>query len=385
MRSRDIIIFISLVFIIYSAACTFLYFKGAMAFRGIIDDNLYTVLFIIISLTFIAGKVLERVFSSVIADILNVTGGFWLSFMLYSVIIIIAADLLSLALVLSGIIKPEGADQFRQHSYLYAFGLTILINIAGFLNTVYPVTRRYRIKIDKPAKTKDIRIAAVSDIHLGSVLRKRSMRFLSRRLEALAPDMVLLLGDIVDGEINPVIRDDLLESLRMPLSAKYVFAITGNHEYIGGSSKTIPYIESKGIRILLDETLTLEEGIQLAGRKDRDSQRYTGRSRKNLSELLEGTDSNKPLIILDHQPPAKNDDIDTSFDIMLSGHTHNGQMWPLNYLTSRLYKVSYGHKTLKGTHYIVSSGYGTWGPRVRLGSRSELLDIRLSFSDQAGN
>ncbi|MDZ7738608.1 MAG: metallophosphoesterase [Bacteroidales bacterium] len=382
MRSRDIIIFITLVLLIYSAACTFLYFKGASAFSGIMDNNIYTALFITVSVTFIAGKLLERVSSSVIADILNVIGGFWLSFMLYSVIIIIAADLLRLVLELSGIIIPGVSDQFRQYSYLIAFGLTILIIIAGFLNTVSPVTKKYRVTLNKPAKTKEIRIAAVSDIHLGSVLRKRSMRVLSRKLEALAPDMVLFLGDLIDGEIGPVIRDDLLDSLKIPESVKYVFAITGNHEYIGGHSKTIPYIESKGIRILLDEVVTLEEGVQLAGRKDRDSQRYTGQQRKDLADLLEGTDSKKPVIVLDHQPPLKNDDNIASFDIMLSGHTHNGQMWPLNYLTARLYKISYGHRKIDGTHHIVSSGYGTWGPRVRLGSRSELIDISLTFNNQ---
>ncbi len=383
MRSRDIIIFITLVFIIYSAACTFLYFKGVIAFRGIMDDHLYTALFIIISVTFIAGKLMERLYSSVIADILNVIGGFWLSFMLYSVVIIIAADLFRLVLEISGIIIPVASDQFRQYSYLIAFGITILIIIAGFLNTVSPVTKKYQITLAKAAKIKEIRIAAVSDIHLGSVLRKRSMRLLTRKLEALAPDMVLFLGDMLDGEINPVLRDNLLESLKLPVTAKYVFAITGNHEYIGGHSKTISYIESKGIRVLLDEVITLEEGIQLAGRKDRDSQRYTGQRRRNLTELLEGTDSRKPVIVLDHQPPLKNDDNKASFDIMLSGHTHNGQMWPLNYLTARIYKISYGHKSVKGIHYIVSSGYGTWGPRVRLGSRSELLDIRLVFNDRA--
>ncbi|MFP4488216.1 MAG: metallophosphoesterase [Bacteroidales bacterium] len=384
MRSRDIIIFIAIVFIIYSAACTFLYFKGAIAFSGIIDNSLYTIFFIIISVAFIAGKVLERVSSSVIADILNVIGGFWLSFLLYGVLIIIVADLVIIALETGSMIQLD-SERLRQKSYLIAFVLSILIIIAGFINTVSPVTRKYHISLDKPAKAKQIRIAAISDIHLGSVIRKRSMRILSRRLEAMTPDMVLFLGDTVDGEIVPVLRDDLLDSLRIPESVKYVFAITGNHEYIGGHSKTIPYIESKGIRMLIDETVTLEEGIQLAGRKDRDSQRYTGQQRKDLADLLQGTDSKKPVIVMDHQPPAKNDDNRSSADIILSGHTHKGQMWPLNYLTARIYNVNYGHKSIGDTHYIVSSGYGTWGPRVRLGSRSELLDITLTFNEITDN
>ena len=379
MRSRDIIIFFTVVFIIYSGANAFLYFKGADAFSGIMDTNLYTILFILISLAFIAGKILERKFSSIAADILNIIGGFWLSFMFYSVIIIIAADLLRAVFALTNIISPDIIPGFRQVSYLLSFSVALLLVIAGFINTLFPVTRKYCIDIDKPAGIKELKIAAVSDIHLGSIIRKRSMRILSGRLGAISPDMVLFLGDMVDGEINPVLRNDLLESLILPHTAKYVYAITGNHEYIGNHSKTIPYIENKGIRILVDEVISLEEGIQLAGRKDRDSFRYTGERRKALEDLLRGVDNGKPVIVMDHQPPMTKENNLSGFDIMFSGHTHNGQMWPLNYLTARIYKLIYGHRVINGCHYIVSSGYGSWGPRVRLGSRSEVLDITLRF------
>ena len=343
------------------------------------DTNLYTILFILISLAFIAGKILERKFSSIAADILNIIGGFWLSFMFYSVIIIIAADLLRAVFALTNIISPDIIPGFRQVSYLISLSVALLLVIAGFINTLFPVTRKYCIDIDKPAGIKELKIAAVSDIHLGSIIRKRSMRILSGRLGAISPDMVLFLGDMVDGEINPVLRNDLLESLILPHTAKYVYAITGNHEYIGNHSKTIPYIENKGIRILVDEVISLDEDIQLAGRKDRDSFRYTGERRKDLEDLLRGVDNGKPVIVMDHQPPMTKENNLSGFDIMFSGHTHNGQMWPLNYLTARIYKLIYGHRVINGCHYIVSSGYGSWGPRVRLGSRSEVLDITLRF------
>lgn len=380
MRSRDVIIFFTVVFIIYAGASTFLYFKGEDAFSGIIKAKLFTIVFIGISLTFIAGKTLERKSSSIAVDILNITGGFWLSFMLYSIILIVAADVLRFVLVLTNVISPEIIMQFRKVSYLISFGVAVILIISGFINTVFPVIRKYSITIAKPARVKRLKIAAVSDIHLGSIIRKRSMRMLSQKLEDISPDMVLFLGDIIDGEINPVLRDDLLESLSLPDSAKHVYAITGNHEYIGDPEKTIPYIESKGIKILLDEVISLDEGIQLAGRKDRDSFRYTGKQRKYLKDLLQGIDLNKPVIVMDHQPPMRKDNNLSSFDIMLSGHTHNGQMWPLNYLTSRIYKLIYGYRQIGNSHYIVSSGYGSWGPRVRLGSRSEILEITIKFS-----
>ena len=145
----------------------------------------------------------------------------------------------------------------------------------GFINAVIPVVKKYDITINKPAgDIKTLRIAAVSDIHLGSIIRKRSIRKLSVMLKEMKPDIVLLLGDIVDGEIGPVMRGDLLQYFTRPNCNDGLYAITGNHEFIGGANRTIPYIESKGIRVLKDEIVTLEGGIQLIGRIDRDSRRF---------------------------------------------------------------------------------------------------------------
>ncbi|HCC71759.1 MAG TPA: hypothetical protein DEQ09_11500 [Bacteroidales bacterium] len=375
MKARDIVIFLIIVFIIYSSANIYIYFKGEFAFGDLIGNSLYTILFILLSFSFVAGKILEHNYSSLTSDILNIIGGFWLSFIFYSVIILIAADLLRFLFVLINIIPPDNINAVKQASYLVSFGLALLLIISGFTNTEFPVVRKYEVVLNKPSHIKEITIAAVSDIHLGSIIRKRSMRILSGKLESISPDMVLLLGDIVDGEINPVLRNDLLQSLTFPSTASHVYAITGNHEYIGNYQKTIPYIENKGIRILLDEVVEVYEGIQLAGRKDRDSFRYTGKRRKDLDDLLKEADKEKPVIIMDHQPPLKKENNLSGFDIMLSGHTHNGQMWPLNYLTSSIYRLQYGHKVIDGCHYIVSSGFGSWGPRVRLGSRSEILEM----------
>ena len=144
--------------------------------------------------------------------------------------------------------------------------MSALLIAGGFINAVIPVVTRYDISINKSAgEIKTLRIAAVSDIHLGSIIRKRSMKKLSVMLNELNPDLVLLLGDIVDGELGPVLRGDLLQYFTCPKCTDGLFAITGNHEFIGGGDRTIPYIESKGIRVLKDETVTLEGGIQLIG------------------------------------------------------------------------------------------------------------------------
>jgi predicted MPP superfamily phosphohydrolase len=179
------------------------------------------------------------------------------------------------------------------------------------------------------------------------------------------PDIVLLLGDIVDGEIGPVLRDDLLSYFTCPKCKDGLYAITGNHEFIGGASVTIPYIEKKGIRILKDEIVTLDGGIQLIGRIDRDGSRINKMERLPLEELVKKADQSKPIILLDHQPLKLSETEKSGVDLQLSGHTHNGQMWPLNHVTGWIYEVSYGYKKKGETQIIVSSGFGIWGPRIR--------------------
>jgi hypothetical protein len=258
-----------------------------------------------------------------------------------------------------------------------------MLIIGGFINAIIPVTREYNITINKSAgSVKTLRIAAVSDIHLGSIIRKRSLKKMSGMIKDLKPDLVLLLGDIVDGEIGPVLRGDLLQYFTWPECVDGLYAITGNHEFIGGANRTIPYIESKGIRVLKDEMVTIEGGIQIIGRIDRDSYRFYRKERMPLGELMKLADTTKPVILLDHQPFHLDETAKYGIDLELSGHTHNGQMWPLNYVTRMIYELSYGYLKKRNTNFIVSSGYGLWGPRIRSGSRSEVLLINLTF---AGN
>jgi hypothetical protein len=309
-------------------------------------------------------------------------GGFWLAFMLYGFVLFLLSDIVFLALTVPGIISGQDIFLYRKYSFYIIASLSSMLIIGGFINALIPVIKEYNISINKPVSgLKTLRIAAVSDIHLGSVIRKRSMKKLSGMLKEMKPDIIFLLGDIVDGEIGPVMRDDLLQYLTIPESKDGLYAITGNHEFIGGAGRTIPYIESKGIRVLKDEVVTLEGGIQLVGRIDRDSRRFYGKDRLPLGELMKQADTLKPVIVLDHQPFHLNESAEYGIDLQLSGHTHNGQMWPLNYVTEKIYELSYGYLKKGNSQFIVSSGYGLWGPRVRSGSRSEVLLINIQFSD----
>jgi len=376
------IVFFSIALLIYSLVNIYIFYKGYKAIPCLQNHKfLYSITFFLLAVIFIVAKILESKHSSVITDILNILGGFWLAFMLYGFLFFLLSDIILLLLRIPGIISIDNIFLFRKWSFIIIASVSSILIIGGFINALIPFTKEYNITINKSAGSiKTLRIAAVSDIHLGSIIRKRSIKKLSMILKDLKPDMVLLLGDIVDGEIGPVLRGDLLQYFTSPKSIDGLFAITGNHEFIGGANKTIPYIESKGIRVLKDEMVTLEGGIQLIGRIDRDSFRFYKKERLSLGELMKQADTTKPVILLDHQPFHLDETAKYGIDLQLSGHTHNGQMWPLNYVTSKIYELNYGYLKKRNTHFIVSSGYGLWGPRVRSGSRSEVLLINLKFA-----
>lgn len=381
------LVFFSIVLAIYSLANIYIFYKGYNAIPALHNNKLvYAVTFFFLAAIFIFAKILESRHSSVISDVFNIIGGFWLAFLLYGFLFFILSDILLFILKIPRLISAENIILFRKYSFIITISLSSVFIIGGFINAIIPVVKEYSITINKSAgDIKSLRIAAASDIHLGSIIRKRSIKKLSAMLQKLKPDVVFLLGDIVDGEIGPVLRGDLLQYFTIPDASDGLFAITGNHEFIGGGAKTIPYIESKGIRVLKDEMVILPGGIQLIGRIDRDSFRFYGKQRMPLADLLKQADPTKPIILLDHQPFHLGEAADSGVDLQLSGHTHNGQMWPLNYLTARIYELSYGYLKKGNSNFIVSSGYGLWGPRVRSGSRSEVLLINIKFAGQPSN
>ncbi len=385
MKTYQLVIFLAIVLTIYSLSNVYIFVKGFNA-TPLPRSNkiIYTIIFIVLATTFIAGKFLEARHSSVFSDALNIIGGFWLGFMLYGTLFLFISDIAALVLRITGVFDSETIKDYRKWAYIATVSVSIILITSGFINSLIPRIKEYNISINKSAgEVNKLKIAAVSDIHLGSLIRKRSMKKLSAKLEEIHPDLVLLLGDIVDGELGPVLRDDLLKYFTEPHSKDGLYAITGNHEFIGGAKRTIPYIESKGIRLLKDEVVELPGGIQMIGRIDRDATRFYGKERMTTADLMKNIDLSRPVIMLDHQPVKLREASEAGVDLQLSGHTHNGQMWPLNYVVRWIYELSYGYLKKGNTHIIVSSGFGLWGPRIRLGSRSEILVINLTFNNSA--
>lgn len=382
MKNGQFIIFITVVLTVYLIGNLYIFFKGYNVIPPTrLNRILYITIFIALATTFFAGRSLESLHSSVFADILNTIGGFWMGFLLYGFLFLFVSDIAGWLIKITGLMNSQVIPEYRKWSFIISMILSALFITGGFINALIPVVRQYNVTIEKSADgISDLRIAAVSDIHLGSIIRKRSMKKLSGMLDRVKPDVIFLLGDIVDGDIGPVLRGDLLKYFHEPGTKYGLYGITGNHEFIGGAERTISYIESKGIRLLKDEKVILPGGVQVYGRLDSYSFRFKNKQRLTLDELMKDADHSKPVILLDHQPVQLELSEKAGVDLQLSGHTHNGQMWPLNYITKKLFEVSYGYLRKGNTQIIVSSGFGLWGPRIRSGSRPELIVIDVSFS-----
>jgi predicted MPP superfamily phosphohydrolase len=214
---------------------------------------------------------------------------------------------------------------------------------------------------------------------MGTLIGPRRTGKLVDSINALNPDIILLAGDIVDEDLAPVIRQNLGEALTRLKAPLGVYGITGNHEYIGGAEAAVKYLEAHGITMLRDSVVKVADAFYVAGREDRDKNRFSGKPRKEVKELLLGADLSRPVILLDHQPFALEKAMEAGVDLQLSGHTHHGQLWPLNFITRAVYEVSMGYKKKGNTHFYVSPGFGGWGPPVRTGHRPEVVSILLRF------
>jgi predicted MPP superfamily phosphohydrolase len=384
MRPIQLIVFLSIVIGVYSAVNYYIYSRGMAAIPT--DANFrswYPWIFLFLSSSYIIARFLEKVWLSPVSDALTWIGSFWLALMIYFLLAVVFIDLIRLInYVLPIYPKFITNDLVNARFWIFkgVVAITTIVVLAGYFNAMNPGIRNLDIHILKKAgKYKQLNIVMASDIHMGTLVGPKRTQKLVSRINGLKPDIILFAGDLVDEDLAPVIRHDLGKSLKMLKAPLGVYAITGNHEYIGGAENAVKYLQEHGIKLLRDTSILIDGSFYLAGRDDRDKPRFSGKPRKLLQEVLAGVDKSLPIIMMDHQP-FKLDAVEKAgVDLQLSGHTHHGQLWPFNYITEAMYEISWGYKQKGSSHFYVSSGYGGWGPPVRIGNRPELVSIRVTF------
>jgi predicted MPP superfamily phosphohydrolase len=267
--------------------------------------------------------------------------------------------------------------RFALISHIALAALLAVIISFGSWQARHETVTRYRMVTEKPLPGGRLSVTLVSDIHTGSMVKKKHLDRLVSAVNRLEGDIILLAGDIIDRANMDCIdeyRAGNLSRLNAPLG---VWAITGNHEYIGGDLEEFHRrVEADGIRLLMDEAVLIADAFYIIGRKDRSAARR-GDGRKPLGELTEGLDRSLPFIMMDHQPFNLEEAEAEGIDLQVSGHTHNGQIWPGPLIVKRIYENGYGLLYKGRTTVVVTSGFGTWGPPLRLGTRAEIVFIEL--------
>lgn len=252
-------------------------------------------------------------------------------------------------------------------------GIFLVLLIAGLYFAYQPTSRTIEMEVDKNAD--DLKIIVASDFHLGVLSTKNHLERFVELANKENPDLVLLVGDIIDDDPKWFIEQNMDETLAKLKTTHGVYGVLGNHEYYG--KKTEPFLEvmkKANVTMLLDETILINDEFYLTGQED-----LTNKNRLPL-EVLKPLDETKPWIIMNHTPTQLEVPTKLQADLHLSGHTHKGQLWPNNYLTNRLFEVDYGYLKKETTHFLVSSGYGFWGPPMRIGSQAELWVVHLNFT-----
>ena len=288
-------------------------------------------------------------------------GSVWLVFTLYMVLALVVTDI---ARIFFPIGKPYG--------FIAPLGFTVCLLIYGYFNYKHLDIQRLDITLDKPLQGNPMKVVAISDVHLGNGTRKPQLKKFVEMINAEAPDLIVIGGDLIDNSLLPLYQQKMQEELKQLKAPMGIYMVPGNHEYISGIKECKIFLKDTPVRLLHDSIVTLPNGLQIIGRDDRSNRRRTP-----LAQLMKQTDAAKPTLLLDHQPyeVAKKDSL--GIDIQFSGHTHRGQVWPLSLLVDNIYEQSHGYRKWTHSHVYVSSGLSLWGPPFRIGTNSDMLVMTI--------
>lgn len=308
----------------------------------------------------------------------------WLAQLCYdignsSIFVLLYLTITFLVLDAGRLLRLIPRDWLYQNFYTAA-AITVgifLLFLMGNIHYRHKVRETMRITTEKTL-SRPLRLVAMSDLHLGYHNPRKELARWVDLINGEHPDVILIAGDIIDMSARPLIEEDMAQEFRR-IEAP-VYACLGNHEYYTGEPLAQQFYRDAGIHLLKD-TCALVGDLLIIGRDDR-----TNPHRKALGLLIKETSRLSPLtsnlkpftILLDHQPYHLEQAEREGIDLQLSGHTHDGQLWPISWITSQLYECSWGPWQRGNTRYYISSGIGIWGGKFRIGTQSEYVVVEIS-------
>ncbi len=317
---------------------------------------------------FFLGRALRHGSSGSMAAFVELWAMNWMGSLFLLFVCMLAADLLT------GFGWLFSRQALMLRGLALAFGL-MLSGIALVQGARAPVVKSHTIALaELPEALDGIKVVALSDLHLGTLTGPSWLQARVKQVQALKPDMVVLLGDIFEGhgrDIEALSR--VLKRLGPPLGA---WAVLGNHDFYGRPLRTAELMKKSGFRLLRNRWAEVRPGLVAAGVDDLTTHYRREKTGDPLVQALKDRPGGA-TILLSHTPWGAEQAAAAGVDLMLCGHTHGGQIWPFGYLVKSVYPLFAGRYTVGDLFVLVSRGTGTWGPRMRLWRRGEILDLTL--------
>ena len=239
----------------------------------------------------------------------------------------------------------------------------------------YPTIKHVSLTLPKGSSDRDsLTIVIMSDLHIGEIIGNPLVQRYVQMSNELHPDMVVLVGDIMDYESRFAEKARIEEDLQQLKAPLGVYIVNGNHEYRANRIAKYRWLKKTGATLLIDSVAMPGSSFYLIGRDD-----YINKKRATLHRLMTSIDTTKPIIVLDHQPWSLAEMRMNHVDLGLHGHTHNGQLWPYPILMKLIYECPYGYHQKGPTQFYVSSGIGVAGAPYRVGTRSEMVVLHIRF------
>ncbi|MBB4034616.1 hypothetical protein GGR21_000503 [Dysgonomonas hofstadii] len=314
------------------------------------------------------------------ASTLYKIGTAWFFILLYFFIVMAVKDLFGLTNKLFHFMPSDAITRYTKENWVglgFMIGFIALVMICGYLKYNWKLRVELPLTIDKPINDSTafgpLRIVAISDLHLGYGIGKSEFEKWVDVINAEKPDIVLIAGDIIDNSVRPLNDENFAESFHKIKAPMGIYACAGNHEYISGMKESTAFIEKTGVHLLRDSVALIDSSFYVIGRDDRMNE-----NRKSVKDLVANLDKAKPVIMLDHQPYHLEEAEENGIDLQISGHTHQGQVWPISMITKAIYEKDHGYLKKGNANIYVSSGIGIWGGKFRIGTQSEYVVIDIN-------
>jgi len=275
--------------------------------------------------------------------------------------------------IIFGVARLAGLDMNFHRTVELLFGAAIVAGLCGVFNASWMRTTRATVRLaNLPAAWRGRRAALISDVHLGHVRNGSFLRRLVAKILKEEPDAIFVAGDLYDGTAIDARR--AAEPLRELVAPHGVYFVAGNHEQFGDDSKYLNAIAAAGVRVLSNEKVEVD-GLQIIGVPYRNA----AQDRRFASVLHDiGLDRDRASILLTHAPDHPEIAEAAGVSLQLSGHTHLGQFLPWSWMARRIYRqFVYGLSRIGKMQVFTSSGAGTWGPPLRLGSNPEIVMLQF--------